>query len=601
MLGLFRPYIKVLVRGRGDRVRFVALLAVLFIAALFEAVGVGLVLPFIKLLQEPSFADRIPGLRSLSGALGARSPTDVVLVAGAALIVIFVAKGVYLAAASAAQMRFIYTRMSVVSAELLARYLHKPYTYHTGTNSAEVVRNVIADTSHVFTYSMVSLFVIVVEAMTVFAVGGLLVTLEPFAVPIAGILMGAIMLGMQRALVKRTVALGVAARADEASMVQWANEALGGIKEILVRNCQDYFIDRFAAATRARASALRKYRVIQLLPRYVLETMGIVGLVGVTAIVLLRGEDPRRLIPLLGTLAVAVVRILPSLARISGSLTEVRHSSAAISNIESELAKATTSDLVGACSKTMTFEREIALRDVTVTYTDAATPAISHVSCNIKKGEAVALVGPSGAGKTTLADVLIGLIAPSSGTVTVDGDVVDDRTRRSWQACVGYIPQVVYLTDESMRQNIAFGVGREAFDEKRLAAAVKAAQLEGVVRDAPGGLDARVGERGVRLSGGQRQRVGIARVLYLDAKLLVLDEATSALDGVTEREIVEAIDRLKGQRTIVIIAHRLSTVRSCDRIIHMDGGRVIGDGTWTDLETRSQSFRTLLAAVSTHQ
>jgi ATP-binding cassette subfamily C protein len=278
-------------------------------------------------------------------------------------------------------------------------------------------------------------------------------------------------------------------------------------------------------------------------------------------------------------------------------MTEVRYNAAASRKIAAELDGFLPKTAKGA-PQAISFEREVTLRDVTVRYPGADGLALDRVSFAIKKGEAIALVGPSGAGKTTLVDVLIGLIAPSEGALEIDGEALGEANRAAWQAIVGYIPQNVYLMDDTLRRNIAFGLEDDAIDERRLTEAVAAAQLDEVVRGMPDGLATSVGERGVRLSGGQRQRVGIARVLYLDAKLLVLDEATSALDGATERDIVEAIERLRGERTMVIIAHRLSTVRNCDRLIHLDGGRVLETGTWEDLETRSEPFRRLLSAVS---
>jgi ABC-type multidrug transport system fused ATPase/permease subunit len=597
MLAIFRPYFRILIRRPGDGARFGLLLGALFLAAVAEAIGVGLVLPFIRLLQDPTFSERVPGLRRFAAALGASTPTGVVLVAGAGLIAAFVLKGVYLATTNAMQMRFIYTRMVLASRQLLDGYLHKPYIYHVQTNSAEVTRDIISDTNQVFTYAMVSIFVVIVEMLTVIVVGALLVTLEPVAVPVAAVVMGGIALLLQRVFLRRTVSLGAAAREHQTSMMQWANQALGGIKEIQVLGCQDYFIERFTRAIVGQAEALRIYRVTQLLPRYVLETMGVLGLVGVTAVVLLRGGDPARLLPLLGVFAVAVVRILPSLARVAGSMTEIRYNAAASRKIAAEL-ESVPAEARRLTPHAISLEHELCLRNVSVRYPGTTEFALSNVSFDVKRGEAIALVGPSGAGKTTIADVMIGLIQPTEGTLTIDGEALVDANRRAWQKSVGYIPQSVYLIDDSLRRNIAFGVQDNEVDGKRLDEAVLAAQLDEVVRAMPEGLSTSVGERGVRLSGGQRQRVGIARVLYVDAKLLVLDEATSALDGVTERDIVEAIDRLKGKRTMVIIAHRLSTVRNCDRLIHVEGGRVVGTGTWDQLETGSEAFRKLLSAVS---
>lgn len=601
--GLLLPYFRILARRRGDRARIAALLAVMLGAALLEVLGIGLVMPFIALLEDPSVIERAPAVRDVLLSVGVTSRHEIVLAAGVALVIAFVVKNTYLALANSLQLRFVYRRMVLLSRHLLEYYLTQPYAFHLSTNSAELVRNVITEAALIFTAPMPSLFVILIEGITVVVVGLFLVALEPVAVPIAAVVVGGLAVVLQRLFLGRIVRLGAASREHQAAMMKWANQALGGIKEIQILRCERYFLDRFESDVAAQAAALREYRVTALLPRYVLETLGVVGLVTVSGVVLSRGDDAATLLPLLGVLAVAVVRLLPSAARIVGAMTDVRYYATGAAKLASELADHERSDRPRAIDSgsrdapPLEFDREIRVVDLDVRYPGAERSALEGVDLTIRRGETIALVGASGAGKTTLADTLIGLLDPSRGEIRIDGTRLGAGDRLRWQRLIGYIPQSVYLCDDTLRRNIAFGVHDGDIDEHRLRATIRDARLDELVASLPQGLDTTIGERGVRLSGGQRQRIGIARALYLDPKVLLLDEATSALDGVTEREIVEAIERLRGDRTTIVIAHRLSTVRHCDRVVLLEGGRVAQVGAWEDVLSRSERFREMVRAA----
>jgi len=313
---------------------------------------------------------------------------------------------------------------------------------------------------------------------------------------------------------------------------------------------------------------------------------------------LIRGGDTQRLVPLLGALALAVVRLMPSATRVLGALAEVRYYGPTVAALHADLMSVPDpvfSTVPGGGTRPLPFSQEVKLTDISYTYAEAPRPALERVSLTIQKGEAIALIGPSGAGKTTLVDILVGLLASRTGTIEVDGQILDTTTWRRWQRLIGYIPQQVYLCDDTLGRNIAFGVPDAQIDQARLQHALQAACLSDMVRELPNGLETLIGERGVRLSGGQRQRIGIARALYPDPQVLVLDEATAALDNATEHEVVEALEAARTGRTLIVIAHRLSTVRRCDRLVYMAGGRVVQVGNWDALLAGNEEFRNLVS------
>ena len=588
---LYRRYLDLLMRVPGDGRRLGILVVLMTISAALEALGVGLIMPFIALLQSPERLDDWPVFRGLAVRLGAETPAGAAMLLGGILLLVFVAKNLYLAATQYVQMRFLYNRMTLLSRDMLASYLSRPYTFFLARNSAALVRNVVNDVAQLFYSAMPSAFVLVIETLTCVVLAALLVVLEPVAIPAVALVIGGGGYVFQRFFRKRSVALGHRVRERETTLVQRASQAFGGIKEVRVRGCEPFIVSTYAATSREHAASARVARTLASVPRYTFETLAVAGMVLVAGIVLARGGGTERLVPLLGVMALAVVRLMPSAVRILGALADLRYYQPTVEALHDDLrAGAPLPEPAPALS----FARELRLEEVSYTYPGATTASLDRVSLCITRGESVALVGASGAGKTTLADLLIGLLEPTSGEIVADGTVLRGPSLRAWQRIVGYVPQSVYLADDTLRRNVAFGEPDDAVDEERLGRALEAARLTELVHSLDDGLDTVVGERGVRLSGGQRQRIGIARALYFDPKVLVLDEATSALDGLTEAEVVEAIEVARAERTTIVIAHRLSTVRNCDRIVFMAGGRITQVGRWEDLLASSSDFRRLV-------
>jgi len=375
-------------------------------------------------------------------------------------------------------------------------------------------------------------------------------------------------------------------------MMKTVNEGLGGAKITKVLGREEHFLRAFSENADRYAEASQFRQLMLDVPRIYLETAAITGLLAVAAMLVLREHNTRSIIPTLTLLAVAIVRMTPSFNRITTSLASIRYGRFALEAVHADLMHFTVASTASSNGTRCVFERAITLDDVSYRYPGAARDSLSDVSLEIPRGSVVGFVGPTGAGKTTIVDVILGLLQPTRGQLLVDGRDAQSQIKE-WQNQIGYVPQDVYLMDDTIRHNIAYGLTGDDIDESAIARAVRAAQLEEFVATLPSGLETMVGERGVRLSGGQRQRIGIARALYKNPSVLLLDEATSSLDNETEAAVMGAVEALRGSRTIIIVAHRMSTVRACDRLFVLRNGELVGSGSYESLLDSSQEFRRL--------
>ena len=572
------------------------------LSALLEALGIGLVIPFVSLLGHPELVEKYRALRRVRDAFGVHTHVGMMAVVGGALVLSFVVKNVYVALVEYAQNRFIFHRQVRTQNELVERYMRRPYAFHLSHNSAELIHNVHTEVHLVYAHVIVSIFVIVVEILSVAVILCFLVFVSSLIVPVVGVVVGAASFIFYRLIHKKASRAGEEQRDVHAEMLRWLQQGLGGVKEARVLGAEDFFINAFQRRSDRFAKLLVLHRQLSTMPRYVLETSGVAALVAITLAMLARSGDPAVVLPTLGALAVASVRMLPSATRILGSVSLIRFCKPSVEALWDAMIPMAGDGKTGRRRgdvKALELTRDIELCDVSVQYAGSEKPSVHRVSMTIKKGESIAFVGASGAGKSTLVDTLIGLLDPTSGEIKVDGEPLEGERLLSWQRSIGYIPQQVFLSDDTMRRNIAFGLEDSEIDEERVLTVVRMARLHEHVKSLPEGLDTMVGERGVRLSGGQRQRIGIARALYSNPRVLVLDEATSALDGETEREIVDAMESLRSQCTMIVIAHRLSTVRGCDRLAYMDAGKLSDVGTWDELAARSPGFAHLVALSQT--
>ncbi|MCW5890271.1 MAG: ABC transporter ATP-binding protein [bacterium] len=582
-----------LLDGRARR-RWAGLILLSVVAAGAEALGAAALYAFMRVVADPAGASAMP----LPAALHDAGERAVVVVATLALVVVHLAKNGVLAALAWRQAAWAAQARAALARRIYGAYLGAPWTFRLRRNSAELIRNVTTAVDAVFRHVLAPAVTLATETLVVLALAAVLVATAPgltlaVAVGVGGA--GVTLLGVTRT---RSTRWGAQLLRLERDVLQDVQQTFGAAKELRVLGREGFFFDEFARRQAAIAAVRRRSDMLAVMPRLLVETTFVLAALVLVLCATLLGRTGPELVPLLGLWAYAGFRVIPSLNRWMQSVSEVRLGSAAVHELAAELARLSTaappSDTPVA---PLAFDETLDLRHVDFTYDGAEQAALQGVSLTIRRGESVGIVGATGSGKTTLVDVLTGLLAPTAGAILVDGRPLP-ADPRAWQRAIGYVPQAVALVDDSLRRNVALGVAPHAIDEARLAAAIATAQLAELVAGLAEGLDTIVGENGVRLSGGQRQRVGIARALYHAPSLLVFDEATSALDNSTEAALLGAIEALRGTCTLVVVAHRLSSVRPCDRLVLLAGGRIAAVGSWEELMHGSEEFRRLAEAGS---
>jgi ATP-binding cassette, subfamily B, bacterial PglK len=552
-----------------------ALLGLMLVGAFLEVAGVAAIPAFVALLSSPERILRYRAVQAGFAAVSAQTPEQRVIWAALALALLYIIKNSFLAWFSYVQAQYVFGRQVGMAKRLFDNYLRSPYTFHLQRNTAQLLHTINNDVVVLVNDVIVSILRIAIEVMVLIAVMGLLIVVEPLvSVVMMGLLGGTSVVFLRR--VRRKLSRYAAEEQQHRSqMIQWVNQGLGGLKEVKVLRREAYFLGAFSesADIYTRAGAFRA--AIYELPRLFLETVAVLTMLGVAALFIWEHRAMQAIVPTMTLLALAAARLMPSANRLVGAFIAVRWGRPALNAVYDDYVRATGFSVAPAkLEPAKRLARSIELRDVSYCYPGAHRQTLSAVNLVIPKGKAVAFVGPSGAGKTTAVDVLLGLLEPTSGQVLVDGrDIREDLA--AWQRQIGYIPQQIYLSDDSIRRNVAFGIPDDKIDDNRVWAALESAQLHDFIRSLPEGLDASVGERGVRLSGGQRQRIGIARALYHDPSVLVMDEATSALDHRTESLVMETIERLRVGRTIIAIAHRQTTVERFDTLAVVDGGSIV--------------------------
>ena len=558
----------------GERKELVVLFALMLVGMGLETLGVGLVLPALALLTDTGASFRVPVLHRIVDVIGARSGESRVAGGMIALVLVYLVKNVFLTYAAWRQARFSFQLSASLSQRMFALYLGQPYTYHLQHNSSRLI-NAISNEVFIFSIDGVGpALTLAAELLVVSALGALLISVEPAGAITVAVLVGIAGAVFYRATHARATELGHARQFHEQRSLQELQQGLGAVKEIRVLGRQDQFLRLFAEHNVRRAETSQYHEVLKQVPKMALEVMAIAALAGLALAMLARGRPVSTVLPTLGLFTAVAFRIIPSANRIINGLQSIRYALPSVDRLYADVSTLFSPRAPVRAGTGAPLARAIEVTDASYTYPATSEPAIRDITLTIARGESVGIVGASGAGKSTLLDLLLGVIEPTSGTVRVDGrDIHEDA--RSWQDQIGYVPQDVYLTDDTLRRNVAFGLRDEDIDDDAVWRALRAARLESFVTALPEGLDTQVGERGVRISGGERQRVGIARALYRDPSVLVLDEGTSALDASTEREVVATVRSLQRRKTIIIVSHRLSTIEHCDRVYHLSGGRLV--------------------------
>jgi ABC-type multidrug transport system fused ATPase/permease subunit len=541
-----------------------------------ETAGIGLVIPALAVIVQDDIGARYPLLAPFLAALGNPTQEQLIVMGMLLLLLFYAVKTAFLAFVAWRQMWFVHCVQSDLAYRLFYGCMYQPYSFHLQRNSAELVHRISNETNIATQAGLMPMLNLFTEFLVLVGVSVLLLAVEPLGallvVAIIGLSAWAIA-HLPRNMIARW---GEAYLLHSGGRLQHLQQGLGSAKDAKLLGREADFLAQFQRHNRGMARVSQRQLTLQQLPRLMLELLAVTALAAVVIVMVMHGKPLEKMVPILGLFSAAAFRFLPSAQRAIYSLHSVRYALPVIESLYKDLplfesARRTLETEPLPLGETLTFE------NVSFTYASGDRPALHDVSFAIAHGSAVGFVGASGAGKSTVVDVLLGLLAPTSGAVKVDG--IDIQTRlRGWQDQIGYVPQSIYLTDDTLRRNVAFGLPNGKIDDRAVMAALRAAQLDGFVAELPQGLETEVGERGIRLSGGQRQRIGIARALYHNPSVLVLDEATSALDTETEAGVMEAVQALHGQKTIIIVAHRLTTVRYCDCIFRFDKGRLVSVG-----------------------
>lgn len=563
------------VLNKDQRRAAIMLLGMMLIGMVLEVLGIGLIIPALTLMTQGNLTAKYPLFEPWLNHFGNPSRERVVIVGMLVLVGVYAIKALFLAFLGWQQMKFVYGAQANLSQRLFMGYLRQPYTFHLQRNSAQLIRNVIGEVSSV-TYLILQSVLSVAELLVMLGILTLLLTVEPFGALLVMSTLGLASWGFHHFTRKRILRWGEARLSHEGLRIQHLQQGLGGAKDVKLLGRESEFIDQYHLHNFSSARVEGLQATLQMLPRLWIELLAVIGLAALVLIMISQGKQLESVLPTLGLFAAAAFRLMPSAARILGSVQNARYHLPSINNLHNEfcLLDATRNP---EHNQPLPFKNALTLDHVSFYYPATETQALRDVSLIIPCGASVGFIGGSGAGKSTLVDVILGLLTPTSGTVIVDG--IDIQiSLRGWQDQIGYVPQVIFLTDDTLRRNVAFGIPNEQIDEAAVRRAINAAQLDQFVNELPQGLDTMVGERGIRISGGQRQRIGIARALYHDPQVLVLDEATSSLDTATEREVMDAVRALQGNKTLIIVAHRLSTVEHCDCLYLLEQGKVVEEG-----------------------
>ncbi len=580
--------------SRGEKFKIILLFVMMMIAAALEVIGIGMIPVFVSIVATPDRVLEHDTWGPLLQRIGIEGSRDLLIYGATTLIVVFLLKNLYVVAYRYIEARFIFNRRYVFSHRLMTAYMQAPYPFYLQRNSNELLRNTTGEVNIMVNQVLSPLLRISKEVIMGLGVVIFLFVLEPLITLFVIMVMGGVAGLFLYLTQKKVKQYGIEAQHYRRDMMKAARQGFSGIKDARVLNRERHLVEIFRRMARRSSTLQMRKKVISDIPRPLIETIAVTGIMAIALIMHLQGRPIVDIVPIVALFGVATVRLMPAIEQSTRHFTELRYNLAAVNPLYDDLSalKAYQQEFRSdrkKKAKTVLTEK-IAIRDLHYHYPNSEEQALNGVSLDIARGSAVAFVGPSGAGKTTIVDVLLGLLEPQKGEILVDGKNIFDSIS-AWQRNIGYIPQFIYLADDTMRRNIAFALPDDQVDEQKVQRAVEQAQLTELVERLPDGLDTVIGERGARLSGGQRQRIGIARALYHDPQVLVMDEATSALDNITEQQIIQAIDTLKGERTIVMIAHRLTTVMNCDVLYMMENGRITDQGTYAELLARNAGFR----------
>ena len=541
------------------------------VGMILELFSLGLIIPLMGLLTQDDYVEKYPDLFRM---MGEPSQQKILVVGVLFILFVYLVKAIFTYYSNWVQRAFLNRAKARLSNELFQRYLRQPYSFHLDNNSSTLITNA-ENGRTIISGGLEPLLVLLTDGLIAAGMFILLLIVEPLGTLCVLVLFAIASALFQFSTRKRIHKWGIAKKVESRLVLKHLQQGLGGVKEVKIMGREQLFLAEHKRSVNASMEVDRRFMMLQVIPRLWLELLALVGLVVLVLAMISSGDSVSEVLPVLGLFAATSFRIIPSINRILASVQTLGYSKPIIRSVYDDLQLSFPE--IPELGTEIRFSKAVCFENVNFKYSNAVGNANENLSFCIGKGEAVGIIGHSGAGKSTLVDILLGLLQPTSGSVLVDGIDIQNNLR-SWQDHIGYVPQTIYLVDDTVSRNVAFGLPDDMIDHDAVARSITAAQLDEFVLSLPDGLNTIVGERGVRLSGGQRQRIGIARALYNDPDILVLDEATSSLDTETEQGVMDAVKQLLGTKTIVIIAHRTTTVSYCTKVYKMDNAQIVGSG-----------------------
>jgi len=578
----------------GERKQLYLLLSVMVITAIIEVAGIASIMPFLSLVTNPEIIMDNKYLKLAYQSLNFTSTNRFLIFVGLVVLIILIISNVFAFLSQRGLFKFTSLRNYSISKRLLGKYIFQPYKFFLNQNTTTLGKNILSEVQ-ILIKSLIEPFLeIIAKSVVAVFIIAMLVAVEPLlAVSIVVVLGGAYAL-IYRMIKKRLNIRGKLRYRANTERFKTVNEAFSDIKIVKLRRFENFFIKKYSKPMYELSKINLAQQTISIIPRFITEVIAFGGIIVVVLYLLARGRGFEEFLPLIGVYAFSIYRLLPSIQSIFSGAANVRFNYEALESVYRDMTsfKSFDSDSFKKKIELLAFKEKLKLENITFKYDEADKPIIENLNVDIDVNTSVAFVGATGAGKTTIANIILGLLRPDSGRLIVDDIVIDDENLPSWQQNIGYIPQDIYLQDDTITHNITFGVPEDKINMDSVMIAAKIANIHDFVMEhLPNKYDTVVGEKAIRLSGGQRQRIGIARALYHNPEVLVLDEATSALDGATEKEVFSAIENVAQTKTLIIIAHRLTTVQNCDVIYVMEKGKIVGSGKYDELLASNRVFQ----------
>lgn len=565
---------------KKQKQKMVFLIFIMLIGAVLETLGVSLILPVMNVVLEEDAVEKHVYLQVVCRIFQIDNTRDLMILVMSALVFVFALKNIFLFFQQKVQLRFVYTNQFATSRRMMINFMERPYEYYLNADTAVIQRNITSDVNNMYGL-ILSLLQLISECIVFVCLAAVSLVADVWMSITVTVLLVVVLLVIKCILKPIMKKAGEENQDYYSGLYKWIDQSVMGIKEIKIANKESYFINEYAKCGAGYVNAVQRYNLYNATPRLLIETVAIAGMVLYMMIQLINGTRVVDIMPQITLLAMVAMRLIPCANRINNHLTSISYFEPFFMGVSDNLQTEIRDENIDYDAKTyqkkvavqkLDIKEKIELKNITYKYPNTDVFIFQQADMEIPIGTSVGIVGTSGSGKTTVVDILLGLLQLQSGEILADGVEVREHYEE-WLKNIGYIPQTIFMIDSTIRKNVAFGYADEDIDDDKVWQALKEAQLDEFVRGLPEGLDTSIGERGIRISGGQRQRIGIARALFEDPEVLVLDEATSALDNDTEAAIMESINRLHGRKTLIIIAHRLQTIEKCDMVYRIEGGK----------------------------